>query len=55
MTLVLSNENKDTLKKDEELWEKNRYLIRSITHNTGNYEEKYMKTKFKSDHDLPSE
>ena len=35
-----------TLKKYEELWTKIRYLIRSKTNNSGDYDEKYMKIKF---------
>ena len=30
-----------------------RYLIRSITKNSDDYDEKYMKIKFASDDDLP--
>ena len=52
LTLVPSEESKDTLKKYEELWSKIKDLIRSITnslHNTVNFDEKYIKIKFNSD------
>ena len=54
MTLVHTNESKDTLQKYEEVWSKIRDLIRSITNNLDNYDKKYMKIKFNSDYDLPS-
>ena len=44
LTLVPIDENKETLKKSEELWNKIRGLVRSITNNTENYGKKYMKT-----------
>ena len=53
LTLVLTNENKEKIKKYEELWSKIRDLIRSITKNSDNYYEKYMKIKFNSDDELP--
>ena len=40
-------------KKYEERWDKIRDLIRSITKNSDDYEEKNMKIKFDSDDDLP--
>ena len=40
-------------KKYEELWNKIRDLIRSITKNLNDYDEKYMKIKFDSDDNLP--
>ena len=43
LTLVPTNENKE--KKYEELWSKIRDLIRSITKNSDDYYEKYMKIK----------
>ena len=43
-----------TYNKYEELWSKIRDLIRSITNNSDDdYDEKYMKSKFNSDKDLP--
>ena len=51
LTLVPTNENKE--KKYEELWSKIRDLIRSITKNSDDYDEKYMKIKFNSDDELP--
>ena len=53
MTLVSTNESKEKIKKYEELWSKIRDLIRSITKNSDEYEEKYMKIKFNSDDKLP--
>ena len=44
---------KKKLKKYEERWSKIRYLIRSITKNLDDYDEKYMKIKFSSDDQLP--
>ena len=44
-----ANEGKEKIKKYEELWIKIRDLIRSITKNSENYDEKYMKIKFNSD------
>ena len=35
------------------MWSKIRNLIRSITNNLDDYNEKYMKIKFNSDDDLP--
>ena len=46
LTLVPSNENKEKIKKYEELWSKIRDLIRSMTKNQGDYDEKYMKIKY---------
>ena len=40
-------------KKYEELWSKIRYLIRSVTKNLDDYDEKYMKIKFNLDDELP--
>ena len=50
-TLVPTNESKK--KKYEELWNKIRDLIRSITKNLIDYDEKYIKIKFDSDDNLP--
>ena len=35
------------------MWRKIRYLIRSITKNSDDYDDKYMKIKFNSDYQLP--
>ena len=53
MKVFRTDESKDTVKKYEELWTKVRDLIRSITKNSDNYAEKYMKIKFNPDDDLP--
>ena len=53
LTLVPSNERKEKIKKYKELWTKIRDLIRSITENLDDYDEKYMKIKFHSDDELP--
>ena len=52
LTLVPTNESKDTLKY-EEPWNKIRDLIRSITDNSDNFDEKCIKIKFNLDDDLP--
>ena len=49
---VPTDERKDTHTK-KKLWNKIRDLIRSITDNSENYVEKYMKIKFNSDDGLP--
>ena len=54
LTLVSTYESKDTWKKYEELWNKIRNMIGSITNNSDNYDEKYMKIKFNSYNDLSS-
>ena len=38
--------------KNEEIWSKIRDLIRSITKNSDDYDEKYMNIKFNSDDEL---
>ena len=53
LRLVPTDESKDTLKKYEELQNKIKDLIGSITSNSDNYDEKYMKIKFNSDDDVP--
>ena len=40
------------MKKHEELWNKIRNSIRSITNNSDNYDDKYMKIRFNADSDL---
>ena len=52
MTQVPTDERKNTLKKFEELWNKIRYLIRSVTNNSDYCDKKYIKIKFNSDDDL---
>ena len=54
LTLILTDESKDILKKFEELQNKIRDFIRSITSNSVNYDEKYIKIKFSSDDDYLS-
>ena len=44
---------KEKRKKYKELWSKIRNLIRLITKNSDDYDEKYMKIKFSSDGELP--
>ena len=48
LMLVPTNESKEIIKKYEELWSKIRDLIRSITKNSVDYDEKHMKIKFNS-------
>ena len=52
LTLVPTNE-RGKIKKYEELWSKIKDLISSVTKNSDDYEEKYMKIKFDSDDNLP--
>ena len=52
-TLVPTNKSKEKNKKYEEIWDKIRNLIRSITKNSYDYDEKYIKIKFNSDDKLP--
>ena len=53
LTLLPTNDSKEKIKKYEEVWSKIRHLIRSITKNSDNYDEKYLKIKFTSDKELP--
>ena len=53
LTLVPTNASKKKRKKHEELWSKIRDSIRSVTKNSDDYGEKYMKIKFNSDDELP--
>ena len=53
MTLFPTDKSKGTIKKYEELWNKIKDFIRTVTNNSGNFDEKYMKIKFNSDDDLP--
>ena len=52
LTVVPTNESKEIIKKYEELWSKFRDLIRSITKNSDDYDEKKKKIKFNSDDEL---
>ena len=49
--LVRTDRSKDTLKTYEELWNKIRALVRSVTSNSDDYDRKYMKIKLNSDDD----
>ena len=51
-TLDPTNGSKEKIKKYEELWSKIRDLIRSVTKNSNDYDEKYMKIKFNLDDEL---
>ena len=51
--LVPTDESKEIIKKYEELWSKIRDLFRSITKNSDDYHEKYVKIKFDLDDNLP--
>ena len=48
-----TNESEEMIKKYEELWNKIRDLIRSITKNSDDYDEIYKKIKFNSGDELP--
>ena len=50
--LVLTGESEETLKMYEALWNKIRDITTSITNNSDNYHQKYMKIKFNSDDNL---
>ena len=52
LTLVPTNKT-NINKKYEELWSKIRALIRSLTKNSDDYDEKYIKIKLDLDGDLP--
>ena len=51
--IASTNESKEIIKKCEELWNKIRDLISSITKISDDYYEKYMKIKFNLDDKLP--
>ena len=53
LTLVPTNKSKEKIKKYEKLGIKIIDLIRSITKNSDDYEEKYIRIKFDSDDELP--
>ena len=50
LTLFPTSESKEKIKKYKELWVKN--LIKSITKNSDDYDEKYIKIKFNLDDNL---
>ena len=52
LRLVPTNEGKAKNKKYQEVWIETSYLIRSITKNPNDYDEKYMKIKFNSHNEL---
>ena len=49
LTLVRTNKSKEKIEKYEELWIKIGDLLRSVTKNSDDCDEKYMKIKFNSD------
>ena len=53
LTLVPTNKSKEIIKKYEDLWSKVRDLISSITNNSNDYDEKYVKINFNLDDELP--
>ena len=53
LALLPTNENKEKIRKHEGLWIKIRDLVRLITKNSDDYDEKYMKIKFNLDKELP--
>ena len=53
MALLPNDESKEITKKYEELWSKIKDLIRSITYNSDDCDEQYLKIKFNLDDDLP--
>ena len=53
LTLVSTNENKDRMKKYEELWIKIRDLIKLVTKKSDDYDENHIKIKLDSHDQLP--
>ena len=53
LTLIPTNARKEKTKRYEELVSYIRDLIRLITKNSDDYDEKYIKSKFNSDDELP--
>ena len=53
LMLVPARKSKEIITKHEDLWNKIRNLIRSITKNWDDYDKKCTKIKFESDDDLP--
>ena len=54
LMLVPTKESKEKTKRYEELWSKIRDLIGSITKNSDDYDESYVKIKFNSYDELPN-
>ena len=52
LTLYFTDESKDVLKNYEKVWNKIRKMIRSVTNNSVNYDEKYVKIRFNAGGDL---
>ena len=52
LTLAPANESEEKIKKHEKLSSKIKYFIRPITKKPDDYDEKYMKIKSNSDHDM---
>ena len=52
LRLVYTDESKDAMEKHEELQDKIRVMIRSITNNSDNDDKKYMKTKVSLSNDV---
>ena len=53
MALFLVDENKGEIKQYKEAWNKIKYLIDLENDDSGSYDKKYMKLKFKSNDNLP--
>ena len=53
LTLITTDESKNTLERYGKVWSKVKDLIRSKNDNSDDYDEKYMKIKFDSSYDLP--
>ena len=53
MVVVPTNESKEKIKKYEGLWSKIRNIIRQITKDSHDYDEKYMRIKLNSNDELP--
>ena len=51
-TLVSNDQSKETLKKHKKRGDKMRDLVKSITNNSDNYDEKYIKIKSNLDNEL---